>query len=235
MRGKNPVSSRRARPPPPRAKPGSGQEPTRVVFCPDSACAAEGAPGCKGIAGPKPIDAGEGAASPPAKPGSGREPARPKARQAAWASTGRSRATQGRAQPLNSSGRSPGRARSPLGLGPAQIQHALPKARQAARASPGRSLLTLGRAQLRPRRSPGRAGSPLRVVQRRARLYGRRLAEAEQRRGGCSPSIPPGEARVGPGAQCSAHSGWVLPRFSLRGRGRDRRHGRRRAEAYRRR
>ena len=148
MRGKNPVSSRRAWPPPPRAKPGSVQEPNRVVFCPDSACAAEGAPGCKGVAGPKPIDAGEGAASPQAKPGSGREPApsRPKARQAAWASTGRSRATQRRVQPLHSPGRSPGRARSPvlspLGLGPAQIQPARPRARQAAWASPGRSLST---------------------------------------------------------------------------------------------
>ena len=46
-------------------KLGSGQEPTRVGSCPDSASAAEAAPGGKGVAGPKPSDAGEGAAPPP--------------------------------------------------------------------------------------------------------------------------------------------------------------------------
>ena len=48
--------------PSPRAKPGSvqGREPTRVGSCPGSACAAEGAPGCKGVAGPKPSVAGGG-------------------------------------------------------------------------------------------------------------------------------------------------------------------------------
>ena len=45
--------------------------------CPDSACVFEGALDCKGVAGPKPSDAWEGAASPHrAKPGSGREPTR---------------------------------------------------------------------------------------------------------------------------------------------------------------
>ena len=48
--------------PRPRAKPGSvqGREPTRVGSCPESACAAEGAPGCKGVARPKPSIAGGG-------------------------------------------------------------------------------------------------------------------------------------------------------------------------------
>ena len=48
--------------PRPRAKPWSaqGREPTRVGSCPESACAAEGAPGCKGVAGPKPSVAGGG-------------------------------------------------------------------------------------------------------------------------------------------------------------------------------
>ena len=51
--------------PRPRAKPGSvqGREPTRVGSCPESACAGEGAPGCKGVAGSNPSVAGEGAAS----------------------------------------------------------------------------------------------------------------------------------------------------------------------------
>ena len=42
------------------AKPGSVQsrEPTRVGSCPESACAAEGAPGRKGVTGPKPSVAG---------------------------------------------------------------------------------------------------------------------------------------------------------------------------------
>ena len=88
--------------------------------------------------------------------------------------------------------------------GPAAIQPARPEARQAARASTGRSHLPLVK---------------------------RRLAEAERRRGGCSLSLPPGKARVGPGA----HSGGVGPRFSLCCRGRARRHGRRKAEAERRR
>ena len=176
---------------------------------PDSACAAEGAPGCKGVAGPKPIDAGEGAASPPAKPGSGREPApsRPKARQAVWASTGRSRATQRRVQPLHSPGRSPGRARSPvlspLGLGPAQIQPARPRARQAAWASPGRSLSTQVRVLPPPtRRRPVLAGSPLgwRPAQiQPARLKARQpvKARAARRRGGSSASCwaKPGSGR----------------------------------------
>ena len=49
-----------------RAKPGSGWEPVPVGSCPDSAdsaCAAGGPQGCMGVAGPKPSDAGEGAAS----------------------------------------------------------------------------------------------------------------------------------------------------------------------------
>ena len=90
----------------------SGRERTRVGSGPDSACAAEGAPGGKGVAGPKPSDAGKGAACPHrAKPGQGREPTRvgsgadssiaaedgPVAR----ASPGRSLATQERAQPLH--------------------------------------------------------------------------------------------------------------------------------------
>ena len=60
---------------PPRAKPWSGREPTRMGSYPGSACATEDAPGCMGVARPRPSDAGEGAASPyRAKPGLGREP-----------------------------------------------------------------------------------------------------------------------------------------------------------------
>ena len=88
--------------PRPLAKPGSvrGREPTRVGSCPESACAAEGAPACKDVAWPKPSVAG--GASLQAKPWSGRErtrvgpaqiqPSRPKARNVV--SPGRSRATQ---------------------------------------------------------------------------------------------------------------------------------------------
>ena len=180
--------------------------------CPGSACAAEGAPGCKGVAGPKPSDAGDGAVPPlpgkarvgpgahlggirprfslrggrramghgrrkaeaeqasdgsswrsyphRAKPGSGLNPTQVKSCpvQAAWASPGRSRATQGRAQPLQSTGR----AGSLLGWGPAEIQPARPKARHAARALQGRIRATQGREQPVPTgRSPGRVGSPL--------------------------------------------------------------------------
>ena len=101
-----------AAPPFPRAKPGSGQEPsaqpTRVGSCPDSACAAEGATGGMGVAGPKPIDAGEGAASPhQAKACSGREPTRVApgpdsacSAEGAPACEGKGCATQGREQCL---------------------------------------------------------------------------------------------------------------------------------------
>ena len=180
--------------------------------CPGSACAAEGAPGCKGVPMSKPSGSGDGTVPPlpgearvgpgghlggirprfslrggrramghgrrkseaerasddsswrsyihRAKPGSGLNPTQVKSCpvQAAWASPGRSRATQGRAQPLQSTGR----AGSLLGWGPAQIQPARPKARQAARASHGRSRATQGREQPLPTgRSPGRVESPL--------------------------------------------------------------------------
>ena len=97
-----------------------------------------------------------------AKPGSGRAETplewSPASVQAAWASPGRSRATQGRVRPLQSTGR----AGKPLRWGPAQIQPAWPKAHKAARALQGRSRATQGRAQPLPAwRSPGRAGSPL--------------------------------------------------------------------------
>ena len=60
--------------PRPRAKPGSvqGREPTRVGSCPGSACAAEGAPGCKGVAGPKPSVAGGGPCRAGSLPGGSR-------------------------------------------------------------------------------------------------------------------------------------------------------------------
>ena len=111
---------------------------------PGSACASEGAQCCKGVAGPKPSGAGEGAASPYwVKPWSGWEPtrvgqaqiqpARLKARKAVWASPGRSLATQGRVQPLPT-GQRPVLAWSPLGWRPAQIQPARLKARQPVKA-----------------------------------------------------------------------------------------------------
>ena len=52
------------------ANPESGREPTRVGSGPDSACAARGALGWMGVAGSKPSNAGEGAAS--SVPGEGR-------------------------------------------------------------------------------------------------------------------------------------------------------------------
>ena len=75
--------------------------------CPDSACTAEGAPGGMGVAGQRPSDAGEGAASPyraKAKSpiGWGPAPVQPerlKERNAVRASQGRSGETQGREQP----------------------------------------------------------------------------------------------------------------------------------------
>ena len=94
-----------------------------------------------GVAGPKPSDAGEGAASP--KYGSGQEPTRvgpgPDSASAAEGTPGGkgaarpkpSDAGEGAASPP---GRSPGRVGSPLGWCPAQSQPALQKARQAARA-----------------------------------------------------------------------------------------------------
>ena len=172
--------------------------------------------------------------------GSGPAPVPSRARrrcQAAKASPGRSRATQGRVQPLPA-GRSPGRARSQLAWGlarrrpPLAIEGAArrrrccqPKAKQrmggrshphrakpgwgrkatrlgpgpapppsrarrrgqAAKALPGRSRATQGRARPLPTgRSPGRARKPLGWGQapvqparrRRIRLYGRRQAEA---------------------------------------------------------
>ena len=197
-----------------------------------------------GVAGPKPSDAGEEATSPSrAKPGSGREPTwvgscrdSACALKTGWASQGRSRAKQGWVQPPPAPGRSPGlsRAGSPLGWGPAQGQPALPKARQAARVSQGRSLALQGEGAASPRRSPGWAGSPPGWVlprfslhcRRRTMLYGRRQAEVEQCRGGCSLSQL-GKAQVGKGA----HSGGVLPQLSLGCRRRPRLHGRCRAEA----
>ena len=88
-----------------RAKSGSGREPIKV----GPACASEGAPGCRVVAGPKPSDKGEGAVPPAGRgPGlAGRplgwgsaqiQPARPEARQAALLQgrrSGRSQATQG--------------------------------------------------------------------------------------------------------------------------------------------
>ena len=172
----------------------------------------EGAPGGKGVAGPRPSKEGEGATPPPpgkarvgpgahsrgvlprfslrggrramghgrrqaeaeqardgsslrshphlAKPWSGRNPTRVESRpvQAAWASPCRSRATQGKAQPLQSTGR----AWSLLGWGPGQIQPVLPEARQGARALQDRSRAKQGSKQPLPAgRSPGRFGSPL--------------------------------------------------------------------------
>ena len=63
--GFKPGDEGRARPLSIRAKPGSGQEPTRVESGPGSACAAEGAPDCMGAAWPKPSDSGEGIATSP--------------------------------------------------------------------------------------------------------------------------------------------------------------------------
>ena len=90
-----------------RATPGSGREPTRMGSCPSSAYAAEGAPGCIDVVRQMPSYAGEGAASP--HQGEARfrqclgragsplgwdpvkiQPARPKASQAARASTDQS-------------------------------------------------------------------------------------------------------------------------------------------------
>ena len=114
---------------PHRAKLGTGREPTRVGSCPDSACAVEGAPGCMGIAGPKPSDAVESAASQqygragsPLELGPAQvQPERPRARQAARASPGRGRATRGRAHSLSLSGRSPDRAKPGSGREPTRV------------------------------------------------------------------------------------------------------------------
>ena len=147
------------------AKPGSGSEPTQAGSCPSSAFAAEGAPGCMGVVRQKPSFSGEGAASPhqvearfrlcldqarsphgscrysacaAGGASGGKSVDGPKPPPPGEAPTGRSRATQGRVQPLPSPGQSPGRARSPLWWGWAQIQPVLPRARQAAWASQGR-------------------------------------------------------------------------------------------------
>ena len=96
----------RSLPPP----PGEGRVPTRAGSGRDLACAAEGAPDCKDVAGPKLSDSEEGAAPP--------------------------------------AGQSLGRAGSPLGWDPAQIQPARPEARHEARALPGQSPATQGRPSL---------------------------------------------------------------------------------------
>ena len=126
---------------------------------PDSACAAEGAPGGMGVARQRLRDAGEQslptsrrlvlAESPLGWGPAPVQPVRPKERNAVRALQGRSRAAQGRVQPLPT-GRSPGRVGSPLGWGRAQVQPTRPKAHNAVRASTGRSLATQGRVQPLP-------------------------------------------------------------------------------------
>ena len=189
-----------------------------------------------------PSDTGEGAAPPQlSKPGSGRKPTRvgsgPDSACALkgapggnGGSPGKGRATQGRAQPLFA-GRSPGRAGSRLAWGPAQRRpsSALGGAARRRRRRQARAERLRGGAP--PRRAePGSGWEPTRLgsgrapapssAPRRGQAAKASPREAERLWEGRGPSAP-GEARVGPGA----HSGGVLPRFSLRGRRRARRQG----------
>ena len=185
---------------------------------PYAAYAAEGSQCRKGIARLKPRDARVGAAPSGRSPGRARsplgwgpapvQPARPKARQAAWAPPGRSRAAQERVQPLPT-GRSLGQAGSPLGWGPANSQPARPKARHSAKASPAPPPAGKG-----PGWEPTRVGSgPGSACAAKGAPDCMGVAWPKPSDSGeGTASSRPGEARVGSGA----HSGGVLPRFSLR-------------------
>jgi len=131
--------------PPRRAEPGSGCEPTRLGPAgrrPPPAlqgaarrrrrCQARAEQRRGGRGHPYRTKAGWGRKA--TRLGSGSAPGPSCARrrsQAVKASPGRSRTTLGRAWPL-AAGRSPGRAGSPLGWGPTQVQPARPKTRQRA-------------------------------------------------------------------------------------------------------
>ena len=194
-----------------RARPGSGQEPTRVGSGPGSACAAEGAPDCMGVAWPKPTDSGEGiATSPPGEARVGPEarsgggptqvrPAQPKARQTAWALQGRSRAPQERVLPLPT-GQSLDLAGGLFGWGPAQIQPSWPKARPAARASHGRS--QAAQARVGPGAHSGGA-------QPRFSLRGRRRGRAARASSGRSRAVQ-GRAQPLPALQIQGRAGSLL-------------------------
>ena len=203
------------------------------MSCPASAYASEGAQCCKGVGWLKPVGAaslhpGEARVGPGAHSG-GVRPRFSLRSQRRARLHGRRLAEIQRLRGGHSHvplGRSPDRAGSPLGWGPAPVQPAQPKARQTAWALQGRGRAMQERAQPLPiGRSPDRAGSllgwgPAQIQPswpKAARRQGRRMVEAERLRRGRSLS-PPGEARVGPGA----HSGGALPRFSLRGRRRGR-------------
>ena len=194
------------------AKACSGREPTRVGSSPCSACASEGAQCCKGVAGPKLRDAGEGIASPYwAKPGSGREPTRvgsspdsacaakgaPGCMGVAWPKP--SYAGEGAA--FSPTWQRPGLSWSLLGWRQAQIQPARLKARQPVKAS---AALRRGGSSASCRARPcshmcGVQPSAGLCARRRARWLRRRWARIKQRRegpGGYSHS-PQGDASVG--------------------------------------
>ena len=203
----------------------------------------------RGFAGQGPSDAGESAASLcRAEPGSGREPTRVgsdstpapscarRRGQAAEASPGEGRATQGRVQPLPA-GRSTGRAGNQLAWGLARCRPplALEDAARLRRRCRARAKQRRGSAAAPTGRSPGGVGKPLAwglqrrpppALQGAARLRRSSQAEAERLWEGRGPSLP-GEDRVGPGA----HSGGVRPRFGLCDGRRAMGYGRRQAEA----